>query len=571
MPTKIAVYRNEDDCFIAWSVSAPVPGCLGFAIERELKRGGKTKRSWLENRVGFSTEQVRPGAHRPSTEWPFQRFTWTDHETDTGDSVRYRVVPMIASSSGGLEQAASLSSPWSQMVTLGDEGTAAFQAFFNRGFVMSQFMAAYLQRTHKTLAQFKATIKEQDDTTIRRFLSGDLRLRMLRLLEDAATSGDHVYGALFELGDEELVDAWCALGSRAHLVLANGSITKAKDETSVQARKRDENADARKRLLAAGADVEKGNRFLSPGALGHNKFVVVASAKKKAKLAWTGSTNWTSTGLCTQLNNGLLIRDPAVAQVFLDQWQALRTAKSAFPAELVDANSTPKWVGEHAAGKVRSTVWFTRTRKNADLEALKNEVKRAREAILFLMFMPGGSGPLGEILQRVGQEDCYVRGVVSTLPAGGSGESQVEVGLVDHRGTRSYHFDVIEPEGIAHPFAYWAAEVVRRQFLGGIGHAIIHSKVIVVDPFSTDPTVITGSHNFSASASSKNDENFIVVRGDRALAEAYAVNVMAAWQHYRWRAYVTNTTKPWQKLSDDDSWMASTLAGNRRDLTFWGV
>ena len=64
--------------------------------------------------------------------------------------------------------------------------------------------------------------------------------------------------------------------------------------------------------------------FLSPGALGHNKFLVRTDKDGKPVAAWTGSTNWTPTGLCTQVNNGLLIEDPAVAQVYLDQWHRLR-------------------------------------------------------------------------------------------------------------------------------------------------------------------------------------------------------------------------------------------------------
>ena len=47
---------------------------------------------------------------------------------------------------------------------------------------------------------------------------------------------------------------------------------------------------------------------------------------------------------------------------------------------------------------------------------------------------------------------------------------------------------------------------------------------------------MTGSHNFSLSASEENDENFIVVRGDRARAEAYAVNIQSAWRQYVGRA-----------------------------------
>jgi phosphatidylserine/phosphatidylglycerophosphate/cardiolipin synthase-like enzyme len=59
---------------------------------------------------------------------------------------------------------------------------------------------------------------------------------------------------------------------------------------------------------------------------------------------------------------------------------------------------------------------------------------------------------------------------------------------------------------------------------------------LVIDPFSDDPAVVTGSHNFSNSASQQNDENFIVISGDRPLAEAYAVNAESAWRHYAYRA-----------------------------------
>jgi len=37
--------------------------------------------------------------------------------------------------------------------------------------------------------------------------------------------------------------------------------------------------------------------------------------------------------------------------------------------------------------------------------------------------------------------------------------------------------------------------------------------------------VVTGSHNFSTSASKKNDENLIIVRGDKRLAQIYAVHM----------------------------------------------
>ena len=95
--------------------------------------------------------------------------------------------------------------------------------------------------------------------------------------------------------------------------------------------------------------------------------------------------------------------------------------------------------------------------------------------------------------------------------------------------------------------------------------------MIVVDPF-TKPVVITGSHNFSHSASSKNDENLLIVRGNQKLAERYVVNVMATYQHYRWRAYLRECQQrgiePWQNLREDDKWQKKQ-ADHDLELGFW--
>lgn len=158
---------------------------------------------------------------------------------------------------------------------------------------------------------------------------------------------------------------------------------------------------------------------------------------------------------------------------------------------------------------------------------------------------------------------------MSELPNGSQDESQVSVNLVHGANTTPMHFDVVQPEGIKHGFSYWAAEVSRGAFLHDIGFAIIHSKVVVIDPF-TNPVVITGSHNFSASASGKNDENFVIIRGNEKLAQAYAVNIISVYRHYRWRAYVSGTAKPWQGLGTDAAWQTKALNDDsRQEMAFW--
>jgi len=97
--------------------------------------------------------------------------------------------------------------------------------------------------------------------------------------------------------------------------------------------------------------------------------------------------------------------------------------------------------------------------------------------------------------------------------------------------------------------------------------------VLVVDPFSAHPVVITGSHNFSTSASQHNDENLVIIRGHKALAAKYAVHVMAVYEHYRWRSYIRETLAagktPWSALDDDDQWLKDEIKSKALEIAFW--
>jgi phosphatidylserine/phosphatidylglycerophosphate/cardiolipin synthase-like enzyme len=45
------------------------------------------------------------------------------------------------------------------------------------------------------------------------------------------------------------------------------------------------------------------------------------------------------------------------------------------------------------------------------------------------------------------------------------------------------------------------------------GQAIIHDKIVVIDPFAENCVVITGSHNLGYKASYANDENMLIIKG----------------------------------------------------------
>ena len=88
---------------------------------------------------------------------------------------------------------------------------------------------------------------------------------------------------------------------------------------------------------------------------------------------------------------------------------------------------------------------------------------------------------------------------------------------------------------------------------------MIHTKLIVVDFTSDAPTVISGSHNFSKPTSEGNDENFLVIRGNVEVADAYGCELMRLYDRYRFRFREEEARKAGKKsrrlrLRTDSSW-----------------
>ena len=116
----------------------------------------------------------------------------------------------------------------------------------------------------------------------------------------------------------------------------------------------------------------------------------------------------------------------------------------------------------------------------------------------------------------------FVRGVISDDQA-----------AMEFEANRRQDMDgeIVGPAGVLAKTDHWQKEIFKA------GHAIVHDKIMVVDPFSDDCLVVTGSHNLGNKASYNNDENLVMIRGNRAIAEAYATHVADVFEHYRWRWY----------------------------------
>src|SRR5262249_29775980 len=87
-----AAYASCNEALVVWQSAAPIPRCLGFAIERIGTRG---EGEFLKNRIGFQ-RSIPASGPQPSTVFPIQRFVWIDvpDRRSTYTIYSYRITPV---------------------------------------------------------------------------------------------------------------------------------------------------------------------------------------------------------------------------------------------------------------------------------------------------------------------------------------------------------------------------------------------------------------------------------------------------------------------------------------------
>lgn len=387
MPKKaidLRVYTNSDDATIVWQTAARIPGCRGFALDRRARdKQGKITPSVLPTWVGFAGDPAaQSGQQRPSTEWPVQRFLWTDYSARDAAAVQYRVVPMLGKA-GSLKRAPDAQcSDWSGWAEVTTGQTPGFGAYFNRGIVASQWLARLLSGAPGgPVAQLRRDIQDPSAKD-RKFLGGRLRDEMLELLAKAKSAGVEIWAALYELNDPELIPGLTALGKKCHLLLGSGAYKPAsKGKPAVP----DENASVRAQLKAA-KKIDLRDRLVVSPHFAHNKFLVIAGTDGAPKSVWTGSTNWTVTGLCTQVNNGILIDDAGLATGYKARWDALAAAGAGYPPSLAQQGSVPT---HERLGSAAVTAWNVPCNGLVDLADARKLIRGARQACSSCSSTPG--------------------------------------------------------------------------------------------------------------------------------------------------------------------------------------
>jgi phosphatidylserine/phosphatidylglycerophosphate/cardiolipin synthase-like enzyme len=610
-------FSNNDVAVVAWTFDKHLDGCLGFAVIRIDSSGKETP---LPAMATFDGKPAAPG--NTTEQSPVQKFWWKDLYATRGQTYTYRIVPM-GGTPGAIKPLAGVAPLVSNAVTLTEKRPPFFSAYFNRGIVATQALSHELNNKPSVPALQKHITDPNDQ--IRKNLQGQLFAGVTSLLDRADTQGGTINAALYELNDpnglEKRLQAADHGDPKSRTVILGNEAGVGPDKQPIM----DSDSENRANLKAAGVNVI--DRILGKGSIPHNKFMVL-SQKGAPVAVLTGSTNWTSTGLCTQTNNALVIESPKVAQRYIDYWNTLKADVDAAHGNQKALQSPTQRTWDHnnndssisspidlGNGITIEPMFSPNTNhvlssppkeKPNDMERIFDLIGAAKQAVLFLAFDPGNNSILdaaGAALAK--NPDLFVRGALTSsqrasnfseaLHQGGAADAADEgsnahtgVAVVgelggpkkkgakapkgakpNQRTTAPIDYRAI-PAGSINAndaFGQWEAELQK------FGFAIIHNKIVVIDPFSDNCVVVTGSHNLGFRASHNNDENLVIIRGHRGLAEAYACHVLDLYDHYAFRYWLKADPKIFsQPLEADDKWQERYIAGpdeKAPELRFW--
>ena len=236
----------------------------------------------------------------------------------------------------------------------------------------------------------------------------------------------------------------------------------------------------------------------------HNKFMIIDADSVNTSWVMSGAMNWSTGQIYTDYNNAIFIQDKSLALIYRMEFEEMWGSATAIPNILMGKfgadkkDNTPKQV--MLAGKL-CEVYFSPSDETS--LAIINAVNTADvdleiSLLIFTYF------DLGTAVNNAQRRGAAVRGLVDQDTANAS--SQIN---------------------------YLQRNNVNIKLFKAGGSAIYHHKYALIDAkpagINSDPMVITGSHNWTNTAETKNDENILILH-DPAVANIYLQEFEARWK-----------------------------------------
>ena len=516
-------------------------GLLGFALYRIDKT--EKEEYWLKGMRTFE-ETAQPGLPAgtllSTQENPVQDFAWGDFTAKPNHSYVYRVVPVY-----GKPKALTYGKPVELPVKTEKEDGSTHSVYFNRGVIGSQ---AYSREFHSTPPN-KLTGEEQKRAYT--WLSRGLVEAMMAFIGQADATRFALRAAVYEFSYEPAVAAFATARKKCKdvKIVYDG---RRPSGTSKKAKQANARVDAVEELLKE-YDLEDSAipRTENSSYIAHNKFIVLLDNGKPVAV-WTGSTNFTESGIFGQSNVGHAVYDKEIAKTYLDYWERLSKDPQSKDIKADNEETSPDiktrrpesgttpifsprsdlFMLDWYAGCMKGTVQVLNFTAAFGINKVFLNVLKVPKPILRYIFLEkwGVNADAGGVAQKALGADRFNQVAVGSF----LGEDVLEDYLKER----------------------WAVELSNSL---SVNVRYTHTKYLLIDPLGDDPIVISGSANFSDASTTSNDENMLVIRGDTRVADIYFGEFMRLWQHYRFRSIMNDISQKGGKLKPnylipDSSW-----------------
>ena len=507
-------------------------GLLGFAVERS--RNGEPRRKMRGFKV-FKSIVPRPNKNTEVSTWnhPVQSFVWDDFTADDDTRYEYFFHPLRGTPHHLDRSAAPI------RIKIRTEpvfSTEEHDVFFNRGVASSQFYARVFG--NKKPSQLS---KAREKRALQ-WLTRDLDEAIVRFI-GAARKGDTLLCCFYEFRYMPVVQSLKAAidaGVKVEIII-DAKVNEYTDKNGKfhPSFPREENL-----TTIAEAKIRKTHiieRDANPSDIAHNKFIVLLKGKVPTEI-WTGSTNISLGGFTGQTNVGHWVRNRTVARAFKQYWDVL-------------ADNPGSLAGDERSEAIKKK------------KAFRTAVEALGPVPANVASIPKGMTPIFSPRRGLSVLDLYFTIADSAEAAAcmtlaftinpelkkalvdNTDESHVVFLLLEKKDTPNSRstkpFVVINARNnvykawgsfLRDPVYQWVRETNARELQFNQHVSYIHSKFLLMDPLGADPIVVTGSANFSDASTEDNDENMLVIRGNRRVADIYFTEFNRLFNHYYFRA-----------------------------------
>jgi phosphatidylserine/phosphatidylglycerophosphate/cardiolipin synthase-like enzyme len=512
-------------------------GLLGFGIRRTDHENGEV--SWLRGLKKFDIPASDEGDDVTTRRHPIQKFHWGDYTTKPGRTYSYEVHAMR-----GTKKALVDSDSLSVTVTCENPdqvGTNGHGVHFNRSAASSQ---AFTRRFPNLPSG------DVEDPQARAWLSRGLQEALVAFIGQAqAGEGLHLF--VYEFEKREYAQALKAARARGvTLEILHDAILK-KDKGPILV--------SRPLLHEFGLDDVAKDRVADGLAISHNKFAVLTGTDGAAKAVWTGSTNFTDSGVYAQSNVGHAVAGPEPAGTYLKWHQTFWNDPTMSCADSRTQAKALSGLPDIAQSPSGTTVVFSPRATIEAVELCAALVKGADKMVCF-------TAPFAlhdDIEKALIAAPAQVFGLLNN-------HGVVEKALYDAPNTSLAAATAFDDKSV---LGAWQSRMLAKLNAESLHHSgvFIHTKIILIDPLSDHPAVVTGSANFSNNSSRNNDENQLFIFDEPEVADVYLGEFMRMFDHYYFRDHIKAmkaqaiVTPKAAFLDETDAWTARFYHGGEAE------